>query len=495
MIKMNDINWSAALEEYYEEALMRLEAENAALRGENQALAASLNGVLGSRVWKLTAPLRKLMGRSKAAHQAPEDVPAPALPELKTPPELPEGGLTVSFIIPALNGGEDLRALLGCLNEQEGLDSFEILVVDSGSSDGSDTLAAEMGARVIAILPEEFTHSYARNLGAEQATGNYLIFLTQDALPLGRDWARKLLEPLLARRAVAASGVQVPRPGAGLYARLGVYVHRRYMGLVDANTGEEKLMRMPEDPTVDSLKQNANLDNVNCAIRRDIFEQYRFRGTIMEDLDMGLRLIQDGWPLALLKNAQVRHSHDRSLWYTLKRSYADNMQMAKMLPESVGKHFPKEYLPAACVNGWRQMRRLAQQASVLPLDGKPLELRKRQLLRYLDSLKAETLAEGFEPMGEAPFDTLIEALFAIYEHGPRREDSLREGWDEFIGDVLFPFLKAEAPLTREERDQGLADCFYKCYASAVGTLLAKYALVHPGEDAINRLAQGLEKGV
>ena len=89
----------------------------------------------------------------------------------------------VSVVIPGFNGAHELPQLLELLHNQTGIKDLEIVVVDSGSTDGTDTIAEADGCKVIRIPQSEFSHSHARMLGATAATGEYLLFMTQDALP------------------------------------------------------------------------------------------------------------------------------------------------------------------------------------------------------------------------------------------------------------------------------------------------------------------------
>ena len=86
----------------------------------------------------------------------------------------------VSVVIPVKDGRRYLEELLGAL-EREAPD--EVLVIDSGSSDGSVEIARAPGVEVLEIAPGEFCHGRTRNLGAERTTGELICFLTQDATP------------------------------------------------------------------------------------------------------------------------------------------------------------------------------------------------------------------------------------------------------------------------------------------------------------------------
>jgi hypothetical protein len=67
--------------------------------------------------------------------------------------------------------------------------------------------------------------------------------------------------------------------------------------------------------------------------RKDIFDQYRFRLNYAEDLDLGVRLIKDGYKLALLGSVRIIHSHNRPAYYYLKRGYVDSRYLTEILPD------------------------------------------------------------------------------------------------------------------------------------------------------------------
>ena len=93
--------------------------------------------------------------------------------------------------------------------------AVEIVVVDSGSRDGSAGLGAHAGARVARIPPEEFNHGATRNLGAALASGDVLVFISQDASRSTTHGSRSLVAPLAAeRRSRASTGASSPHEDA-----------------------------------------------------------------------------------------------------------------------------------------------------------------------------------------------------------------------------------------------------------------------------------------
>ena len=88
-------------------------------------------------------------------------------------------------------------------------------------------------------------------------------------------------------------------------------------------------MKMPDDCGYDAIRKNAQLNDVACAILKNVFLNYKYRGTYAEDLDLGLRLIKSGYHLALLSNTTVIHSHSRPAFYYLKRYFIDVITLKK----------------------------------------------------------------------------------------------------------------------------------------------------------------------
>src|SRR3954454_22252000 len=102
----------------------------------------------------------------------------------------------VTVAIPVLEGARYLEEVLAAVRAQElpdGAAELEILVIDSGSTDGSLSIAERYGARLHQIPKTEFSHGGTRNLAMRLATGDHVAFITQDATPAHERWLASLL--------------------------------------------------------------------------------------------------------------------------------------------------------------------------------------------------------------------------------------------------------------------------------------------------------------
>jgi glycosyltransferase involved in cell wall biosynthesis len=235
---------------------------------------------------------------------------------------------SVSIIIPTKNAGDQLWPLLTLLKNQQGFRRLEIVIIDSGSTDSTVERARQLGAKVVEILPEEFSHSYARNLGAVNAVGEYLLFTVQDAHPPSDTWLYELMRVLRHNRLAAVSCAEYPRADADLFYRTLSWNHYRFLEVDVA----DRIMTMPMDTTPAAVRKNGALSNLACLISKDIFSRYQFRGDYAEDLELGVRLANDGHKIALLNSVKIIHSHNRTAYYHCKRGYVDRIAMAQILP-------------------------------------------------------------------------------------------------------------------------------------------------------------------
>lgn len=237
--------------------------------------------------------------------------------------------IKVSIIIPTKNAGDMFELILKMLINQKGFKEVEIVIVDSGSNDNTVQLSNKYNAKVINISPDSFSHSYARNLGAENASGDYLLFTVQDALPPTTTWLYDLMTVLLNNDVSAVSCAEFPREDADLFYRVISWNHYNFLGVNE----RDRILKLPAVSDYVSLRQNGQLSDIACLMPIGLFNQYKYRFNYAEDLDLGIRLIKDGKKIAFLGSTRIIHSHNRPASYFLKRGYVDNLFLSDMFSD------------------------------------------------------------------------------------------------------------------------------------------------------------------
>jgi len=252
---------------------------------------------------------------------------------------------TISIIIPTKNAGPEFRKTLEAIRGQTR--ESEVVVVDSGSSDGTLDLARQFRAQTISIPPESFNHGETRNFGIRNSTGRFCVMLVQDAVPVGETWLEEMLSPFSDARVVGVTGAQIPRPDSDPVGRWQVEYRRRFLG------EEMRVQELESWEHFTSLGfqgrlRLASFDNVCSALRRESWEQNPFqRIPFAEDLDWGVRAIAAGKRIVYNPSARVIHSHSRSAAYHMQRSYISGRIVPKLLhlePCAVGVRNDREFL-------------------------------------------------------------------------------------------------------------------------------------------------------
>lgn len=218
----------------------------------------------------------------------------------------------ISVVIPVRNGGDDLRRCLEAIGSQQVADEVEVVVIDSSSTDGSAELANRHGAKVHVIPIEEFNHGATRNLGAELASGETLVFTSQDAFAADEHWLARLTAPLADEGVGGAYGRQV----AHTDARPPEVFFMDFLYGPDARIQEAA---SPEQLSMD----NTLFSNVTSAIPRRVFDRFRFVDDIVmtEDQEWSRRVLLAGYRLAYVADAVVRHSHPYTTGEAFRRFF------------------------------------------------------------------------------------------------------------------------------------------------------------------------------
>ncbi|UCD83570.1 MAG: glycosyltransferase family 2 protein [Deltaproteobacteria bacterium] len=254
------------------------------------------------------------------------------------------GNKRISIIIPTYNAGDDFKNVLKMIKQQRGSLSYELICVDSGSNDLTIEIARDFSARIFQIRKEDFNHGLTRNYGVSKAEGEYVVLMTQDALPQDGNWLMSLVRCLEENKIIAgAYSRQVPRNDCNPFIRERL---RDWFagGEVRRIQGIENLEELERLSPREKFKLFA-FDNVSSCIRKDIWKRFPFeKRDFGEDLAWAKKVVERGYRIVFEPESVVIHSHNNSLWYEFKRVYLDHQGLNQLIGIDLFPGFWKIFL-------------------------------------------------------------------------------------------------------------------------------------------------------
>jgi glycosyltransferase involved in cell wall biosynthesis len=226
-----------------------------------------------------------------------------------------DGSPRISVVIRAYNEGQHIGRLLAGIEKQT-LKDVEVIVVDSGSTDGTVDIATRHGARVIHIQPHEFTFGRSLNKGVAAADGEYVVIISAHCFPVYPDWLEQIIKPFADSQVAVSYGKQ--RGG-------------------ETNWYSEHQFFRKYFPDISQLQQgHPYAHNANAAIRRSLWEQHPYNENItgLEDLAWSSWAFEQGYTIAYIAEAEVIHLHDETPAQVHNRYYREAIAMKQILPLS-----------------------------------------------------------------------------------------------------------------------------------------------------------------
>ena len=240
--------------------------------------------------------------------------------------------MKASIIIPTKNPGFIFKKVLDGVLTQSVCFDYEVLVIDSGSSDG--TLEYVIGqndsrVRLECIEPSTFGHGRTRNLGVSMTTGEYAVLITHDALPANDQWLASLVK-------AADADPQI----AGVFGRHIAYQDAdpftvRELEVHFAGFDEWKVVSLDDSVRYandQGYRQVLHFfsDN-NALIRRSVWEKYPYPDVdFAEDQIWAKQIIEAGYKKAYTSESCVFHSHNYRLIERLQRSFDESYAFHKL---------------------------------------------------------------------------------------------------------------------------------------------------------------------
>lgn len=239
--------------------------------------------------------------------------------------------MKASIIIPTKNGGHLFAQVLDALLQQQTPWEFEILVIDSGSTDNTVEHCSQRKIPVLSIPPSEFQHGRTRNLGIAKTTGEFIALITQDALPANNNWLLNLV-----------NAVEQAPDVAGAFGRHLAYPHATRCIKRDLQKHFDNFLLWPSVVRKSDDEERYRLDqgyrqllhffsDNNACVRRSAWEKHPYPNVdFAEDQIWAKTIVEAGFGKAYADNAMVYHSHNYSISETGRRAFDESMALNQL---------------------------------------------------------------------------------------------------------------------------------------------------------------------
>lgn len=221
----------------------------------------------------------------------------------------------ISVIIRTYNEARYLDELLVAIRIQEvaGFE-VEIVLVDSGSQDGTLEIADRHHVNVVSIKKSDFTFGRSLNVGCRAARGAVFVLISGHCVPVGKDWLAALVQPIFEGIAVCTYGRQIGR---------------------DTSKFSEVQLFSKYFPPYSKIHQDGFFcNNANAAVSRESWERFGYNEDLtgLEDMYLARQLYEHGGNISYVSSAAVYHIHSES-WRQVKVRYErEALALQQILP-------------------------------------------------------------------------------------------------------------------------------------------------------------------
>lgn len=222
--------------------------------------------------------------------------------------------MKVSLIIRSYNESKHIGKLLTGLKNQD-YSNIEIIIVDSGSNDGTVEICKRFDSKIISILPEDFSFGYALNKGCEVANGDILLFASAHVYPVYTNWVSLMLEPFKNDRVALTYGGQIGN---------------------EFTKFSEHMIFKKWFPDKSVKRQNHPFcNNANCAVRKDLWvsQNYDEHLTGLEDLDWAHKILEKGYHITYQADAKIVHVHEETPKRVFNRYKREAIAIKNIFPD------------------------------------------------------------------------------------------------------------------------------------------------------------------
>lgn len=219
-----------------------------------------------------------------------------------------------SIAIRCYNEERHIGRLLSGIMQQK-VEDIETIIVDSGSTDATLSIASRYPVQILHIQPEEFSFGRSLNLACEAASGQFVIVASAHVYPVYEDWLTRLLAPFEDQK-------------VGL-------VYGKQRGGETTKFSEHQVFAQWFPEQSNPNQDHPFCNNANAAVRRALWEQLPYDETLtgLEDLDWAKRAMQLGYRVAYASEAEVVHVHNESSRQIYNRYRREAIALKRIFPE------------------------------------------------------------------------------------------------------------------------------------------------------------------
>lgn len=244
----------------------------------------------------------------------------------------------VSIIILTKNVDNDFEKTLKQVYSQDVDFPYEVLVIDSESTDLTLTIAKKYPVRLFKIPAEDFHYSGTRNYGVSLSKGALIVFLGGDAIPLNREWLQNLVKPLEKKYVGGVYSRQIPKQNAD--------PSEKFLRL--NNYPKKNSVKTPDKIYHHYLNDYVLLSNVSSAFRRELLVELPFSTKVImgEDKEWAKQVLSKGYSVVYSAYSIVYHSHRHNVKSLMARYLEEGIsltQVGELSEFSFKTHFSKGF--------------------------------------------------------------------------------------------------------------------------------------------------------
>jgi glycosyltransferase involved in cell wall biosynthesis len=220
----------------------------------------------------------------------------------------------ISVVIRSFNEQNHIERLLIGIFEQS-IPDVEVILVDSGSTDRTLSIAGKYPVQIHSIPPHEFSFGGSLNLGCRSARGQFIVLASAHVYPVYQDWLEKLTAPFADPKVAVVYGKQC--------------------GNAQTKYSEQRIFLKWYPPKSNSAQNHPFCNNANAAIRRAVWEKMPYDETLtgLEDIDWAKRVFKLCYRIAYAAEAEVVHVHSETPRGIFNRYRREALAMKRIFPE------------------------------------------------------------------------------------------------------------------------------------------------------------------